>query len=357
LKRDFSTIKEQVAESIRQSVLGGRWTGAIPGRKQLAEQLGVNHKTVQAALRLLEEEGLIRSQGRGKGREVVRRAVADQKILKIEILLYEKGDAQRADLLELMRMLHAAGHTAWFSKESLVDLHRDVVRLERHVGRADADAWVVVAGGKPILEWFAAYEKPAFSLYGQSMSVPIAAAAPVIDDAVAELVEHLFELGHRRIVGWVREERRRPALSRSERKFIDHLESLGIPTGPYHLPDWEESPEGLKRGLASLFHKTPPTALIIDDAALILAVVFHLGNMGLSVPRDVSVACTDHSPMFDWCHPSVTHIAPNLPRCVRKATEWANEISKGRKCQPKTYTQGKLMMGGTTGPVGGSRKP
>jgi DNA-binding transcriptional MocR family regulator len=56
---------EQVAEHLRAELLRGGVSGTMPGVHPLAAELGVNHKTVKAALRMLEDEGLLVNQGRG----------------------------------------------------------------------------------------------------------------------------------------------------------------------------------------------------------------------------------------------------------------------------------------------------
>ncbi len=54
----FQTITEQVAAYLRQELLKGRWSGEMPGQKQLATLLGISGKTVELALALLENEGI-----------------------------------------------------------------------------------------------------------------------------------------------------------------------------------------------------------------------------------------------------------------------------------------------------------
>lgn len=61
----FLSITEQVAVHLRGELLRGRWSGVMPGKHHLAEELGVNNKTVESALRQLEAEGLLVAQGGG----------------------------------------------------------------------------------------------------------------------------------------------------------------------------------------------------------------------------------------------------------------------------------------------------
>jgi len=59
--RELTTfsVAEQVAAHLREEILQGQWSGTIPGRGELAADLRMNTTTVEAALCLLEKEGLL----------------------------------------------------------------------------------------------------------------------------------------------------------------------------------------------------------------------------------------------------------------------------------------------------------
>ena len=56
---------EQVAAHLRGELMRGRWAETMPGGPKLAAELGIDKKTVEAALGLLEEEHLLIPQGPG----------------------------------------------------------------------------------------------------------------------------------------------------------------------------------------------------------------------------------------------------------------------------------------------------
>jgi len=56
---------------LRSEVEQGQWTEKTPGVGYLAAELGVNRKTVAAALRGMEVEGMLVSQGVGRKRQIV----------------------------------------------------------------------------------------------------------------------------------------------------------------------------------------------------------------------------------------------------------------------------------------------
>jgi DNA-binding LacI/PurR family transcriptional regulator len=227
----------------------------------------------------------------------------------------------------------------------------DAKRVAAFVHRFPADAWVVCAASHAVLKWFAGQELPTFALFGQKAGLPIAGASPRKIPAMIEAVRRLVALGHRRIVMIVHKEWREPAPGLFPQAFLNELNALGIPTGPYNLPDWDDSPEGLCRGLDSLLAVTPPTALIVSEPKLFVAVRDYLAQRGFVAPRDISLICDDPDPVFDWCRPTVAHIAWSHEPIVRRVVRWAEHVAKGREDRRQTFTLARYMDGGTVGAV------
>lgn len=347
----FSTVTEQVVQVLRDGLRQGRWRGTIPGRTKLAAELGVNHKTVKAALQILEEDGVLASRGAGREREIVGAGNFTPAPLRVAILLYEPADHQLHYIVDLRHQLSQAGHTASFAAKSTSELGMNVKRIARLVEKTEADAWVVVAGSRDILDWFAAQPTPAFALFGRMMQVPLASTSPKKKAALQEMLALLVSLGHRRIVMLAREERRKPEPGFFERIFFDALEEFGIQTSCYNLPDWDDNPEGLQRIIGSLFRHTPPTALIIADTSLFLPVQLHLARLGILTPDHVSLACTDANPVFNWCVPTVAHIAWDFRPLTKQVVAWANNVSCGKDDRRKSHSEAKFVPGGTIGPL------
>lgn len=289
----FSSVTDQVAETLVDGIRQGRWCDAMPGRVALARVLGVNHKTVESALQTLERAGWLERQGTGKGRKITNREASSPRALRIKIFLYDKSDRTRPELLSLLYRLQEAGHFASFAGPTLEEFGMNLTRIARFVERTEADAWIVEAGPRDVLEWFAARPTPAFALYGRRAEIRIASTGPDKSVALQELIARLIGFGHQRIVLVVREERRKPVPGIPEQAFLDQLEANGIKTSPYNLPDWGGNPEDLHHILDSLFRHTPPTALIIGDIALFFATMQHLAGIGIAAPDQVSLACTD----------------------------------------------------------------
>ena len=341
----------QVAAHLRAELERRRWSEALPGVNSLAGDLGVNRKTVEAALKQLEKEGLLAGQGQGRKRRIIPPDGRTVRPMRIAILEYEPVARTEGYVVELHHLLLAAGHTAFFTEHSLMDLGMNVARIGRLVRQTKADAWVICAGSHEVLEWFCSQPVPAFALFGRREGLPIAATGPDKAPAFAAATRHLIGFGHRRIVLLSRKERRLPEPGRSERAFLDELKAHGIPAGDYNLPDWEETIVGFHELLSSLFRVTPPTALIVDEAPLFVATQQFLACRGIRVPQQVSLICTDAEPAFAWCMPPVSHIRWDSGPVVRRIVQWAANVSHGKKDVRQTFTPAEFVEGGTTGPA------
>lgn len=255
-------------------------------------------------------------------------------------------------MINLQYRLEEEGHVVFYTPKTLLDLQRNVDRVARMLEQSEADAWVVMSGSRAVLEWLQARPTPAFALFGRRREVAVAGGGPNKVPAMRGVVRRLVELGHNRIVFFVRSERRKPQPGAQERAFLEELEVQGISTGAYHLPDWEETAEGLLECLDGLFSVTPPTGLIFDEAFLFAAAQQHLAQKGILAPRDVSLVCCDPpEAALAWMRPSVAHIRWDHRPVVRRIVQWARNVSHGRKDLRQSETVAEFVDGGTIGPA------
>lgn len=344
------TASEQVAAHLRSELSRGTWIGVMPGEDRLMARLSVGRNTVKAALRQLEEEGLLVGKGAGHQRRIVLpEGEPEARPLRVRILLYESVDRGVPYYVELLGRLQEAGFAANFARKSLHDLGMKADRVARFVAQTPVDAWVVGSGSREVLEWFANQPIPAIAMFGRFSGLPIAAAAARKIPALTSAVRHLVELGHHRIVILSREERRKPQPGPIEQAFLDGLAAHGIPSGSYNLPDWDEHPAGLQAGLESLFQLTPPSALIIDEPAFYISVQQFLARQRILVPEQVSLLCTDPDPVFTWSVPTISHIAWDYRPIVQRVLRWADNVARGKDDRHQSWFKAKFVEGGTIG--------
>lgn len=350
--RKLSFLTEQVADWLREGIREGRWRGTLPGRYPLAEQLGCSHWTVDKAVETLVKEGLLVSQGSGRPKRIqIPKGAASSRTLRVMILLYEESDRSEGKLVEMLHKLHQQGHEAEFAKKTMSNLCMDSRRITRFVKATEADAWVVVCGSRDTLKWFHQQGIPCFAYFGFSGGLPLPAIHPVKIPALRELTRRLIGLGHRRIVLLIGEEHRQPEISSFAAACLEEIEAHGIPVGPYNLPDWTYNPQSLQQCLDSLFRSTPPTALIVDQSALMLNILQFLAARRLCAPEDVSLVCLEDHASFHWSMPAVTHLHVDRSQWVNRVVKWVGRVAAGKEDQQLTLTKAVIIEGGTIGPV------
>ena len=345
VKLRLLTRAEQVAAHLRSELMAGTWKGEMPGESYLKQELGVNHTTIGEALNLLENEKLLVPQGVGRRRKIVMPENYTPPALRVGLLLFEQSDNSLQEIVELRHRLAEAGHSVFIAPKSLIEVGMNIRKISRMVKNTEADAWIVLAGSAEVLDWFTEQPIPAIAYAGQyPAKMRLASIAPRRQKAFIAVVRRLVSLGHHRIV----------LLTGSGAKpeaFFEELEAQGIQTGSYNMPDWQYSPAGLWNCLDSLFKLTPPTALLIDEAHLFLAVQHHLVQNGVFAPAQVSLVCTDPNPAFRWYEPSIAHINWNPDAVVHRITRWVENVSLGKEDRQQVYIPSNFVDGGTVGPV------
>lgn len=342
---------EQVAMYLRDEILKGRWRREVSGTPALSEELGVDRKTVTAAINLLQKEGLLASQGPGKPRVVAKSAKTKSTRLSIRFMPYDGDDHHQAHCMGLIARIKAMGHHIEMDSLTLKGSHMNLQKIKKHVRKHPADAWIVHAASREILEWFKEKDIPVMAIFGRRRQVQVASIGPDKVSALQACVRRLCELGHRRIVLMAREERRRPVPGHIELEFLEELKKNGIEPGPYHLPDWDDNPKGFHQCLNELFKHTPPTALILVETHFYVAAMQHLIQKGLCVPKDVSLACSESHPVFNWCQPSVSHIHWQAEPIIEHVVKWVRKLSRGINDKECRYTPALFLEGGSIGPV------
>jgi DNA-binding LacI/PurR family transcriptional regulator len=224
-------------------------------------------------------------------------------------------------------------------------------RVAAYVKAQGADAWIVCAGSREILEWFATQATPAFAQFGKLTGLPIPGIRVEKIPAIKTVVRRLHEYGHRRIVLMMRHDRLKPHVGPGEQAFLAELNALGIATGPYNMPDWGDDIAGFHRSLDSLFQHTPPTALFLDEARLFIAAQQHLARLGKVTPRDVSMIYFDPDVAFSWCDPPVSHIRSDSRPVVNRMVRWVDRVARGEEDKSQRSTAAEFVDGGTIGPV------
>lgn len=349
------TTSEQLAAHLRGEILRGALGDTMPGIKQLVRALGVNSMAVAEAMKQLEAEGLLAGQGPRRCYRIVGTSKAAPPAMRIAFVPFDPAFKRDALGLEVLRALGEHRHDAFFTGKTLVDLRMDPRRVAGMVGQLRADAWIVTAAERPVLEWFATSGLRAFALFGAWSGLPIAGMSPEHFSATLELTRQLIALGHKRIVYLLHRGQLDLATTRLAPMMLDEMARHGIGTGPYNVPQWQDSPEGFRHLLESMFKHSPPTAMIIEELPHLIATLQFCGQYGIRVPQDLSLACLEWRSELDYCIPPVTQLRWDYSLIVRRIARWADALARGREDLRQGCAKAELVEGGTIGPVPGRK--
>ena len=202
-------------------------------------------------------------------------------------------------------------------------------------------------------------DDPRFALLA-SLGLPaVAVGRPVgpcpfpmvtLDDrqGVIRTVEHLLELGHRRIgfvggtEGYVHATSRRSSWRQT-------LEAAGIAPGPELVADFT-GPGGAAATHSLLALAHPPTAIVYANDVMAIAGMGVAIGLGLELPTDLSVAGFDDVPL-------AAHVTPALTTVRQDALAWGQPaagvllaVSEGQPAPDVELTPASPVFRASTGP-------
>ncbi len=284
--------------------MSGDTGGKRIGVRDVAVAAGVSAQTVSRVL---------------NGYPGIREATRERVLDAVAALDYRVNNAARALGTSLTRtvgvvasdaVLHgpAAGITAleraarargrWISTAYTdSDDPADIDAAARHLLDQGVDGIVLVAAhGATSLE---GYDVPIVPLYGESGSRQ--------RDAAALVVDHLADLGHRRIVEVAGPSDWRMALARTA-GVADAVDRRGLERADRLEGDWSAASgaavaEAVASGIAA-----GATAVAVANDQMALGLTAGLTSRGLRVPADVSVAGFDDNPDAAFYTPSLTTV-------------------------------------------------
>lgn len=344
------SMVDQLVTHLRGAILNGELRGSMQGIRSLASSLDVSSNTVTAALERLEREGFLEPQGHGCRSKIVLPKNHVRKAHRVTLLLYERADLKLSYVVEIQQQLREKGHDVHVAEKSLVDLGMNLSRIARMVNPIKTDAWVVFSAPQEVLEWFVNRSVPTFALFGRFRRLSMAAAGLDKVPAFRAAIRRLAELGHTRIVLLQPKHNREPTPALIIRESLEEMEANGIKTGPYNLPVWEQSPDGIRKCLDNLLAAGAPTAIIFDRPYELLTAQIHLSQKGILVPRDMSLICDD-DPILAWLDPTISSIRWDYRSWVHRVVRWVDDVANGNDDRLQSYNRAKFVEKGSIGPA------
>jgi DNA-binding LacI/PurR family transcriptional regulator len=165
-------------------------------------------------------------------------------------------------------------------------------------------------------------------------------------------LEHLLELGHRRIGHLASEV--------DSDTFRLRLEAFGELVGETSLRELSAfTVEAAHRAALRLLERSErPTAVFADDDVLAAGVYFAARDLGLAVPGDVSVVGFDDLELARLLDPSLTTVAADAEALGAAAFEALHEtLAGGEPARERVLPVELVVRGSTTAPAPAGRAP
>jgi LacI family transcriptional regulator len=204
--------------------------------------------------------------------------------------------------------LQEAGYSLHLSHHPL-DLRQEAntIRLLTH---QPVDGFILLAAAKYLLPRLTDYLRRS----GRPV-VEITAAKAEFDHVIHSyasgtraLMSHLLELGHRRIgfvYGIAREVQGFDRLL----TYREMLEEVGLSAYSLEAHCGESLEDAYQTAYTLLDRPDRPTAVLVINDLLAIAVIRAAGDLGLTVPRDLSVASFDDIPLSSYTMPRLTTVS------------------------------------------------
>ena len=170
------------------------------------------------------------------------------------------------------------------------------------------------------------------------------------EDGVRDAMTHLIGLGHRRIAHL--------ASAVGEATFLPRVRAADEAAATAGLPPVTRVPSAIDLAAAAeaarglLTRAERPTAVICDDDIMAAGVCVAARELGLSVPRDLSVIGCDDLPVASVVDPPLTTLRADGVRIGTEGIELLVAVLAGKRPRRRTLPV-ELVVRGSTGPAPG----
>ncbi|MFB7053759.1 LacI family DNA-binding transcriptional regulator [Streptomyces vinaceus] len=162
---------------------------------------------------------------------------------------------------------------------------------------------------------------PAVMIGGTGAGAPLSSVWADDARAMAQVVDHLYGLGHRRITHVAG----LPGLAHTARRIASlRAEARARGLDPEHVrsvvTDYSDT-EGAAATRRVLAEPEPPTALVYDNDVMAVAGIAAAAELGIAVPGRISVVAWDDSALCRVTHPRLTALVRDTAGFGRLAAE------------------------------------
>ncbi len=323
--------------------------------KDIARAAGVHHSTVSRALkgqRRINHETAARIRriavDAGFTVSAVARSLATQRTAMIGVVVTTITDPFHHEIIAGLDDVATENNYSVIVADSQGDPEREL-KVVRSFHERRVDAIVVLSSrvGACYMSLLTERRVPIVLVNNQRRHAAVHAVTIDNVDASSVAVQHLLDLGHRRI-GYIGNEN--GVYSDTERLagYRQALTDADLIFSPDLVQHADNSPEGGSRAMTRLLDlPEPPTAVFCYNDMMALG-AYHATRGRVTVPRDVSIVGFDDLFFSRFLDPPLTTTAQPKKQMGRKAMEVALALLNGEPMERTVHIKGELIVRSST---------
>ena len=360
-----NSLVNLAAESPRAAIRHNEFARHLPNVRVLSRDLHVSIPTVLGAIRVLEEEGMVRSQPGKRTLILVKKSKSGgwkkRKHREVAILTYGYGrtwfmgsDHYQSVLgglreLEIRIRLFEFTHMIQGMHEKTLE---DITSTEK------PNCWVLLGPPAEVQAFFAKKQLPCIIDGGTVPGLPIPDFEVDYPALYWHAAGYLQRNGHRRICLITTEHSYK--ITRNAVKIFDDAvrSKLSPQTSWQPIRTYDGSIGNLHLLLRSLFadKKRAPTALVIAHVKRVAATMMWLMKHGFRIPQDVSIISRDCDDLLENIYPLPAHYR-QPPSAANRFVRAILAVIDKMHIRPSNRIITKFVEGETSAAISTARSP
>lgn len=366
------SLVDRAAATLRTEIAADRWQDRLPGQRVLAKLLGVSVPTISQALRVLAEEGWVRSVGDRRrfhlpppgerpGADPAAAGMAAESLLspvrprserRLLILTEVPLSHLVPSTLHVINHLQSlANHDGWeviYHHSAFATRAGTGNPLDKALALSKASRIIAVQGNPGLAAWATHRQAPIAFLGGTNATdYPVYAVAVRITDVIQRALELLIHRGCKVPVlplcgrSRVFNQRIRQAFARTcKAAGLDFDPALNTPAVA------DGSGDGVRASLAPVLRQRTIDSLMMLDHREFIAVTRMLHEAGYRIPENLSLVGLSHEYNMEYNDPPISHFRYPVERMAAALHLWLGGQADHRRdsefFEPTMVTTGSV---------------
>jgi DNA-binding LacI/PurR family transcriptional regulator len=336
------SVVAQIAAFLKEGIKSHEWDKWLPSERELCGQLQVARMTLRAALKLLQNQGWIRTSP-GKRTRIVARprrprsVVGDRVLLLTPVAMESLRPFTILCISELRELLAQAGYhlehhpTHALSGQGSVQVLESLLRQLRPAG------CVLAASTHKLQEWFSGHRVPCVIVGSGHPAVDLSTVDIAYRAVCRHAVGQFLARGRRRLT-FLNLSLDAAGDLESEHGFNEAVAQASLPGVEATIVRHDGTIPTICRKLdLMLRQQNPPTALLISRPGHVLTVMGHLLRRGLRVPQDMALISRDFDPFLAEMVPGVARYVASPGLMARHVSRVVLKMAQDGWVKPRKY--------------------